>query len=70
VTDWVGDPAAVLNFQTRFTAMVVVPSSGGATVTVSGKVAEKLEGNMVRLELQSESAGNVVASAEALVRLS
>ncbi len=69
VTDWCGDPAAVVKFSTRFTAMVVVPAEGGATVTVSGKVIEKLDGRRVRLELQSDSAGNAVAAAEAIVTL-
>jgi acyl dehydratase len=69
VTDWLGDPAAVENFKTRFTAMVVVPAEGGASVTVSGKVAEKLDGNRARIELQAVSAGNVVGAAEAIVRL-
>src|SRR5688572_9795415 len=41
VTDWAGDPGAVLRFKTRFTKPVVVPAGAGNTVTVSGKVAEK-----------------------------
>ena len=69
VTDWAGDPAAVEKFQTRFTAMVVVPKDGGASVTVSGTVAEKLDDGRARLELQAESAGQVVGQAEAIVRL-
>lgn len=69
VTDWAGDPAAVRSFKTRFTAMVVVPKEGGAEVTVSGKVAEKLADGSVRLELQAESAGTVVGAAEAVVAL-
>lgn len=69
VTDWAGDPAAVERFQTRFTAMVVVPKDGGASVAVSGTVVEKLDGGRVRLELSAESAGQVVGQAEAVVRL-
>src|ERR1051325_3524 len=56
VTDWAGNPAAVEKFQTRFTAMVIVPRDGGASVTVSGTVAEVLDGGRARLELQAESA--------------
>ncbi|MFF0902610.1 UNVERIFIED_CONTAM: MaoC family dehydratase [Kocuria sp. CPCC 205316] len=44
VTDWVGDPGAVVDYQTRFTKPVVVPNRFGTAVeastalTVSGKV--------------------------------
>jgi acyl dehydratase len=69
VTDWCGDPGAVVRFKTRFTAPVVVPNDGGATVTVSGKVAEKLEGTRVRLELSAEVADVNVARADAEVAL-
>ncbi|MCA1831113.1 MAG: MaoC family dehydratase N-terminal domain-containing protein [Actinobacteria bacterium] len=69
VTDWCGDPAALESFNTRFTAMVVVPKDGGAAVTVSGRIAERLDGGRARLELQAESAGQVVGQAEAIVRV-
>lgn len=70
VTDWCGDPAAVEQFQTRFSAMVPVPAAGGNTVTVSGKVAEKLDGNRVRLDLQATTPdGAVAATAGAIVKL-
>jgi hypothetical protein len=50
--------------------MVVVPADGGATVTVSGKVAEKLDGGRVRLEVQAANAdGSVAGSGDAIVRL-
>src|SRR5690349_20363030 len=51
VTDWSGDAGAVEMFKTRFSAMVVVPSDGGNTVTVAGTVTEKLEGERVRIDL-------------------
>jgi acyl dehydratase len=44
VTDWVGDPGAVVDYQTRFTKPVVVPNRFGTAVeastalTVSGKI--------------------------------
>lgn len=38
VTDWVGDPARVVEYGTRFTRPVVVPADGGADVEVSGVV--------------------------------
>src|SRR5919109_2396394 len=48
VTDWAGDPAAVIRIKTRFTQMVIVPKDAGNTVTVTGKVAGKA-GNSVSL---------------------
>lgn len=70
VTDWAGDPGAVAKFRTRFTSPVVVPNDGGATVTVSGTVVEKLEGNQVRLELSAEVGEANCGKAEAIVTLS
>lgn len=70
VTDWAGDPGAVVRFKTRFTSMVVVPKETGNTVTVTGKVTAK-DGNRVTLELSAASAdGTNVAQAEAVVALS
>lgn len=70
VTDWAGDPAAVVRFKTRFTKMVVVPAAGGNIVTVTGKVAGKLEGNRILLELAATtSEGDVAGQAEAEVVL-
>jgi acyl dehydratase len=70
VTDWAGDPAAVVRFKTRFTKMVVVPAAGGNTVTVTGKVVGKLESNRVLLELAATtSEGDVAGQAEAEVVL-
>lgn len=70
VTDWTGDPGAVVRFKTRFTAMVPVPRDGGNTVTVSGSVARKLGGNRVLLDLTAALPdGTAVARAEAEVTL-
>src|SRR6266702_4600215 len=38
VTDWVGDPGAVVEYGVRFTRPVVVRDPDAATVTVSGTV--------------------------------
>src|SRR5881409_2900435 len=38
VTDWVGDPGAVVEYGVRFTRPVVVPDPEGAMLTVGGKV--------------------------------
>ena len=70
VTDWSGDPGALEQFKTRFSAMVVVPADGGNTVTVAGTVAEKLEGDRVRLDLLATTPdGATVAKGEAVVAL-
>jgi acyl dehydratase len=72
VTDWVGDPGAVEEYGVRFTRPVVVPDDDrGATIEVTGKVAEKLDGKRVRVELSARSDGQTVLSrARAVVRLS
>ena len=38
VTDWVGDPARVIEYGTRFIRPVVVPYEGGADIEVTGVV--------------------------------
>lgn len=68
VTDWAGDPAAVVRFKTRFTQMVVVPKDAGNTVTVTGKVARK-DGNRVTLDLEAAVGEVNVGKAEAEVEL-
>ncbi|AJE84927.1 MULTISPECIES: MaoC family dehydratase [Streptomyces] len=71
VTDWVGDPGAVLEYGVRFTKPVIVPDDGeGAVIEVSGKVAAKLADNTVRVDLTAMSAGKkVLGMARAVVRL-
>ena len=72
LTDWVGDPGAIEEYGVRFSRPVVVPDDDrGATIEVTGTVAEKLDGNRVRVELTARSAGQAVLSrARAVVRLS
>ena len=69
VTDWAGDPGAVKRFKTRFTSPVVVPNDTGNKVSVSGKVAKKLPGNRVILELAASVGDSNVGAAEAEVEL-
>ncbi|MFJ9741052.1 MaoC family dehydratase [Streptomyces sp. NPDC101166] len=71
VTDWIGDPGAVVEYGVRFTRPVVVPDDEqGATIEVSGKVAAKLDDNTVRVDLTVTSAGQkVLGMSRALVRL-
>ena len=71
VTDWAGDFGTVLEFGVRFTAPVVVPDDDrGATIEVSGRVEEKLDGNRVVVSVTATSAGvKVLGRARAVVRL-
>jgi acyl dehydratase len=72
VTDWIGDPAAVVEYSVRFTKPVVVPDDdAGAVLEVEGVVAEKLADGVVRVDLTVKAAGDkVLAMARVLVRLS
>lgn len=71
VTDWVGDPGAVLEYGVRFTKPVIVPNDDqGATIEVGAKVAAKLDDNTVRVDLTVTSAGQkVLGMSRAVVRL-
>jgi acyl dehydratase len=72
VTDWAGDPGAVVRYQTKFTRPVVVPNDGvGATVEVSGRVIDRNEtDSTVRVELTAVFAGKtVLGRPTAVVRL-
>jgi len=71
VTDWAGDPGAVEEYKVRFSKPVVVPDDDkGATLTVSGEVEEKLDGNRVVIVLTTTAGGeNVLQGARATVRL-
>jgi acyl dehydratase len=72
VTDWIGDPGAVVDYSVRFTKPVVVPDDGiGAVLEVAGVVLEKLDDGLVRIDLIARSDGDkVLGMARALVRLS
>jgi acyl dehydratase len=70
VTDWIGDPGAVIDYGVRFSAPIVVSDEEGATLVVSGKVEEKLDDNRVVVALTARSAEQkVLTRARATVRL-
>ncbi|MEU3572333.1 MaoC family dehydratase [Kitasatospora sp. NPDC036755] len=71
VTDWVGDPAAVVEYGVRFTRPVPVPNDGvGAVVEVSAKVAKKLDDRRVQVDLLATTGGQkVLGMSRAVVRL-
>jgi acyl dehydratase len=72
VTDWIGNPGAVVDYQTRFTKPVVVEDldGPGATIEVTGVVGAVDEANStVRVDLTVTSAGQkVLVKAQAVVR--
>ncbi|AUI49748.1 acyl dehydratase [Arthrobacter crystallopoietes] len=72
VTDWAGNPAAVVDYQTRFTKPVVVENldAGGATLEVAGVIGAVDEANSsVRVDLTVTAAGQkVLVKAQAVVR--
>ena len=71
VTDWLGDPGAVVEYGVRFTKPVVVPDDGvGAVIEVSAKVAAKLDDRRVRVDLLATSGGDkVLGMSRAVVQL-
>jgi acyl dehydratase len=72
VTDWVGDPGAVLEYGVRFSKPVPVPDDDkGALLTVAGRVEDKLDGNRVVVGLTAtiEGGTQVLSGARAVVRL-
>jgi acyl dehydratase len=71
LTDWTGDPGSVVEYGVRFTKPVVVPDDDtGAVLTVSGTVAQKLDGRRVRVDLVARSGdAKVLGQARAVVQL-
>jgi acyl dehydratase len=71
VTEWTGDPGALVEYQVRFGRPVPVPDDDeGAEVTVAGRVAALLEDGRARVDLTVTSGGEKVLSlARAIVAL-
>jgi acyl dehydratase len=72
VTDWVGDPGALLEYGVRFSSPVVVPDDDrGAEILVGGTVTDKLDGNRVVVTLDTRvGETKVLNAARATVQLS
>ena len=69
VVDWLGDPAAVLEYGTRFANPVQVPGRGSVELHVSATVREIGE-DTVQLALSAKADGqDVLGRARATVRL-
>ncbi len=71
VTDWAGDPGAVIDYGVRFTRPVVVPDDDqGATLVVRATVTAKNEDGTVVVAIVATSEGaTVLGRATATVRL-
>lgn len=70
VTDWAGDPAAMVEYSVRFTRPVVVPNPEGAVLEVSGLVKTVRDDGHAEIELTATVEGQtVLAKARAVVRL-
>lgn len=71
VTNWLGDPTAVLEFGSRFIRPVVVPNDAeGALVEVTAKVREVRDDGTARVDITAKFAGKaVLGKAVAVVRL-
>ncbi|HJQ43436.1 MAG TPA: MaoC family dehydratase [Jatrophihabitantaceae bacterium] len=69
VTDWLGDPGAVVEYAVRFTRPVVVPDPEGAVLEVSGSVRAIRDDGLAEVDLIATVDGQtVLAKARAVVR--
>ena len=74
VTDWIGDPGAVIDYQTRFTRPVVVEDlddAPGAVVDITGVIgAVDADNSTARVDLTVTFNGQkVLVKAQAVVRI-
>jgi len=74
ITEWVGDPGAVIEYGVRFTRPVVVPDDDqGATVTFTGKItalADEPSGRIAKVAITAKCNGQtVLGKAAATIRL-
>ncbi|HTW19773.1 MAG TPA: MaoC family dehydratase [Mycobacteriales bacterium] len=71
ITDWAGDPGAVVEYGVRFTAPVPVPDDDkGTDIEISGWVETKLDDRKVSVALEARALGaSVLTKARAIVQL-
>ncbi|GAA0227525.1 MaoC family dehydratase [Cryptosporangium japonicum] len=71
LTEWVGDPGAVVDYGVRFTKPVPVPDDDrGATLEVTAKISEKLDDRRVSVDLTARAGDDkVLGRAKAIVQL-
>ncbi len=69
VTDWAGDPGAVVEYGVRFTRPVVVPDPGEALLRVGGVVRAVRDDGLVEVDLTATVDGQtVLAKARVIAR--
>ena len=71
VTNWIGDPTAVIEYSVRMTRPVVVPDTAeGSVVSFTGKVAQINDDGTVQIELGAAFGDvKVLGLAKATVRI-
>jgi acyl dehydratase len=71
VTDWAGDPGAVVEYGVRFSAPVPVPDDDvGTTLSVSGRVESKLDDRRVSVVVEAKANdATVLTKARLIVQL-
>jgi acyl dehydratase len=71
ITDWAGDPGAVVEYGVRFSAPVPVPDDdAGTDIEVAGWVESKLDDRRVSVALEAKALGaTVLTKARAIVQL-
>jgi acyl dehydratase len=71
VTNWLGDPGAVVEYGARFIRPVVVPNDAdGALVELTGKIKEVRDDGTARVDITAKFDGKaVLGKAIAVVRL-
>ncbi len=71
VTEWVGDPARVINYFVRFTSPIAVPDDDqGTTLSVSATVTDVTDGIATIAIEAAHGEDKVLGAAKAQVRLS
>ena len=60
VTDWAGDPAAVVEYGVRFTRPIAVPDPEGAVLHVEGEVRAVRDDGLVDIDLTATVQGQTV----------
>jgi acyl dehydratase len=69
VTDWAGDPGAVVEYSVRFTRPIAVPDPGAAVLHVEGTVRAVRDDGLAEVDLTATVDGQtVLAKARAVVR--
>ncbi|MFG1926297.1 MaoC family dehydratase [Cryptosporangium sp. NPDC048952] len=71
LTEWVGDPGAVVDYGVRFTKPVPVPDDDqGATLEVTAKISEKLDDRRVAVDITARAGDDkVLGRAKAVLQL-